>query len=324
MQIQIVEPIDLSGGLTITTAPDQSRGNTPRTQLSVERRRYGVGEIITLAPTRMLNATVSAQWYVASGGSPAAVMNQGGGRATVTCPNVAPGQSSYSMRLELKKTSPSGLRLMAIVVFDVVPPSSAKQVHLGDQHWEDHSHPKPPGIAGPWNPEPNGGFEAAWYIGPADVYFGGIECRECGGPNQWMCSGICLNEPALMGHTHADGGPEGWFAQSVLSPWTADGTLMGYDKVYSRLPANADGHDFTHLTNNPAYSREIGAAWLSIPVHYRPKGSGDSIGRRFATMVHGFRVTGGGRFTVCKTPPDQPAMGVTRVFERTSPQTTRW
>lgn len=302
MIIRILEQV---AGIGVKAAAD---GNAClRVVLPPASRRYGVGERITLTPVGLANPA-GVSWIVKTAGVPAhRLVNGAGGTATFTAPDVPHGMQSQTILLELIR---SGLprRLLAQVTFDIIPPSSVKLSHIADE--------------APVNWSPCGGFRARLVVGPADVCFNNIDFRETAGPNTWVCTGICKNDPWYVrgaaaqvnvtthmrhdpaqpqvvrqeqvkqgdGIRHFDNANmENWCTGGLYS-WTHEGTFLNVvDRVVSGYsPAqdpNVSRNEFAPRTFRIGQA-VAGEGSLKIPVHYRIHGSADVVGKRFGEYTH--------------------------------------
>lgn len=285
-----------------------------RTALPLPSREYGVGERIKLKPVALANP-VGVSWRISTAGIPALhLVNEGLGTATFTAPDVPPGTQRQTVLLELLRAAGANKRLLAQVSLDIVAPASVKLQFVEDSPVADWAH-------GGFSPFAK--FIARFVVGPPHVCFDNIDIRETAGPNTWVCTGICKNDPwyvrqaatAIVVTTHQHHDPnapevtrqetvsqgegirhfdnknwENWVSGAGAHSWDADGTHLNVqDTVGSGYsPAQVPAVARSEFAPKPSQVGDAvaGEGSLKIPVHYRVHGSTDLVGRKFGENTH--------------------------------------
>jgi hypothetical protein len=315
----IIRTLEQVAGITVKAAAD--RIASFRAVIPPASRKYGVGERITLTPTGLANPA-GVSWSIKTAGVPPhRLVNGAGGTATFTAPDIPHGLNSQTILLEMHRNGPPK-RLLAQVSFDIIPPSTIKLSFIADEP--------------PFNWSPIGGFQARIVVGPADVCFDSIDFRETAGPNTWVCTGICKNDPWYVrmaaavvdvtthlrhdpaqaqagrreqvqqgdGIRHFDNANwENWCTGGVHG-WTREGTALDVvDRVVSGYSPAQDPNVSRNEFAPKAFrigQAVAGEGSLKIPVHYRVHGSADIVGRKFAEYTHHFTILKNGTLTIEK------------------------
>jgi hypothetical protein len=211
------------------------------------------------------------------------------------------------------------------------------QIH----HTGAEAHPRR--LAGPWNPDPNGGFYAKHVLTPDDVSFGRLELHELGHGAVWTAEvgagTIAVFGPtgtALLGQTH--GTPNGarpgttdmekWFwgdmPPLLSAPITHSamynhhlpgvGTVIGKDKVYNAILGVRNQFVDSDIPETVVHA----GAYIEIELHARISGAtaganaAEIPNYRLGTNTHRIQLTRNGTLTISKG-------GISETFRRDHP-----